>query len=246
MDNAIYSATAGMLARARALDVTANNLANINTPGYKRQALITTAFREHMTVRLEKGKAEEVGPGTYGALATEIFTYEDQGNLWQTDRALDLTIVGDGFFALQNPDGTISLTRNGQFTLNQNGFLVTTSGALVLGTDGPIQLAAASDVTVTPAGQIQTPEGIAANLRVVVPENAAALVQNADGTYVFDGTDVGFAGQIMQNRLELSNVDVMDEMITMIESSRNFQILSQAIRMLDAVNEKTTNELGKV
>jgi flagellar basal-body rod protein FlgG len=246
MDNAIYTATAGMLTRARALDVTANNLANINTPGYKRQTLITSTFQEHMTYRLSNGQSDQVGATTYGALAAEVFSYEGQGNLWQTDRALDLTIAGDGFFTIANPDGSISLTRNGQFGLNPEGFLVSATGGFVLGVDGPIQLGGASDVTVMPNGQIQTPEGVAANLRVVTPENPAGLAQNADGTFVFDGTDVGFTGQVLQNQLETSNVDVLDEMISMMEASRAFQMCSQAIRMLDSVNQKTTTEIGRV
>jgi flagellar basal-body rod protein FlgF len=246
MDNAVYAATTGMLNRAKALDITGNNIANVNTAGYKQQQLTTRTFGEYVTYRVSAEGKTPIGQGTHGCIADSIYSDISQGTFQQTGRSLDLAIAGDGFFVTEDQNGNRRLTRDGNFYIDGEGYLTAASGAYVVGQNGTINLGASAALTVGADGTLSADGQYLDRLSIVVPDNAGGLAKQADGTYTYAGGTGAFTGNILQGSLELSNVDMTEQMATMIEESRSFQSLSQIVRILDTVNQKAVNEIGEV
>jgi flagellar basal-body rod protein FlgF len=247
MNNAIYAATTGMLNRSRALDVTASNLANANTAGYKRDRLITASFGERVAYRLEAdGSRTEIGSDTHGAIAEEVFTDYSQGVVDNTGRALDFAIIGDGFFSIETASGQQASTRDGSFQVDGQGNLRTATGGYVLGQGGRIQVGAGV-VAIDSSGVVTSDGQTVDTLAILMPDPANnaqdKLSLNALSSPGGQGT---FTGRIAPGKLERSNVDVGEEMAAMMAASRAFQTCAQAIKILDAINQKSVNEIGRV
>src|ERR1041384_5498492 len=165
MNLSLYSAATGMEAQQLNLNTIANNLANVNTPGFKRSKI------EFQDLLYQKPRASgtdsgggnlvptgvEVGNGSRVAATSKVFT---QGQLTSTGEKLDLGIQGDGFYEVQRPDGTVGYTRDGSFKLNAQGQVVTVDGLPVLSSFQPIPVGAGA-ITVSENGQVtvQTPSG---------------------------------------------------------------------------------------
>ncbi len=243
MNNAVYAATTGLLSRARALDVSANNLANAGTAGFKRDELLTATFNEQVMLRVE-GSMQEIGAGTHGSIGDAVYTDLAQGGLETTGRTLDFALLGDGFFAVQDGQGADGLTRNGSFLVNADGFLTTSTGAFVLGENGRLQLGA-GEIAVSEAGEITVDGRNAGTLLIVVPQEPGDIAKQADGTFDRPGGNGEFQGRILQGHLERANVDMVEEMSAMMEASRAFQSCGQVLRILDTVNQKTVNDVGR-
>ncbi len=243
MNNAVYAATTGLLNRARALDVTGNNLANAGAAGFKRDELITSTFNEQVMLRID-GSAQEIGESTHGAIGDAIYTDLAQGALEATGRTLDLAIAGDGFFAVQDARGGGWLTRGGSLQVDADGFLTTSSGFFVLGQNGRIQLDA-GEIAVSKTGEITVNGQNAGALLIVVPQNPDTLEKQANGLFTRPAANGEFQGSILQGHLERANVDMAEEMAAMMEASRAFQSCGQVLRILDTVNQKTVNEIGR-
>jgi flagellar basal-body rod protein FlgG len=244
VNNAVYIATTGLLNRARALDVTANNLANAGVAGFKREELITSTFHDEVELRMEDGTAADIGAGNHGAIGVEISADISQGALETTGRTLDVAIAGDGFFAVQDTKGVNGMTRNGSFQIDANGYLTTSSGAFVLGQNGRIQLKAGT-ATISETGQITVNGQNAGQLLIIVPQANATLEKQANGLFTRPAGNGQFTGRILQGTLERANVDMVEEMSDMMASSRAFQSCGQVLRILDQVNQKTVNEIGR-
>ena len=164
----MYSAAKGMLGYIEQNDVIANNIANVNTTGFKKSSLIFKNLYNNMieqTDRMQNPKhrqSEIVGEISMGAGVQQLVHEFSQGNLLKTDNPLDLAIQGDGFFKLQTPTGEIAYTRNGSFMLNNKHQLVNEEGDLVLDPlDKPIvinlnelQMRSFKDINITDNGQI--------------------------------------------------------------------------------------------
>ncbi len=243
MNTAVYAATTGMLNRARALDVTANNLANAGTAGFKREELLTSAFDEQVMLRLE-GEATEIGGMNHGAIGTGIYSDVSQGALEATGRTLDFAIAGDGFFVVEDPQGVQGLTRNGSFTVREDGYLMTSSGSYVHGQNGRLQLGN-GEIAVSKAGEITVDGQNRGALLIVVPQETQAMAKQENGTFARPAGNGAFAGSILQGTLERANVNMVEEMSDMIASSRAFQTCGQVLRILDSVNQKTVTEIGR-
>ncbi len=244
MNNAVYIATTGLLNRARALDVTANNLANAGVAGFKREELITSTFNEQVMLRVEDSGAEEIGTGNHGAIGDAVYLDLAQGAVEATGRTLDVAILGDGFFAVEDQQGVDGLTRNGSFQIDADGYLVTSGGAYVLSQNGRLQLDA-GEIAITETGEITVNGQNAGELLIVVPQDAGALVKQENGLFERPAGNGEFQGRILQGHLERANVDMVEEMAAMMASSRAFQSCGQVLRILDAVNQKTVNEIGR-
>lgn len=247
MNNAIYAATTGMLNRSRALDVTASNLANANTSGYKRDRLLTASFGEQIAYRLEEdGSRTVIGNDNHGAIAEEVFTDFSQGVVDNTGRALDFAIIGDGFFSIETASGQQASTRDGSFQVDGEGNLRTATGGYVMGQGGRIQVGAGV-VAIDSSGVVTSDGQTVDTLAILVPDPAnntqTKQSQNALSQPTGQGT---FTGRIATGKLERSNVDVGEEMAAMMAASRAFQTCAQAVKILDAISQKTVNEIGRV
>lgn len=249
MIKALYSAGTGMRAQQIAVDVAANNLANVNTPGFKRS---TVNFKDLLYVALrEPGAATSnststpsgslVGTGTEVDSIPKIFT---QGVLEPTERELDLAIQGQGFFQVRLADGTVGYTRNGAFQIDATGNVVTGDGfkiepAIVVPND--VQISVGQDGTVSgintagvssTIGQVQlakflNPSGLRAQGNNIYTQTSSS------GSPVPGNPGSAGFGLLQQAFLERSNVEVVNEMVGLIVSQRAYEFSSRAIRSTD-------------
>jgi flagellar basal-body rod protein FlgG len=233
----LYSAAAGMAAQQRRLEAVANDLANVNTSGYKRTRV---SFRDLVYSPSARGGAAGVSTGA-GAAAEITGRSFAEGSLLRTDEPLDVAINGDGFFQVRRPDGSSALTRDGSFRLDANGRLVTSNGDLLQppitlpkGTD-PKRVGIARDGTVSAdgrrLGRIQVVEVTSAQGLQPIGKNLFAATAASGAPRAVRTTSV------VQGSLEGSNVDMGDAMVDMMDSQRAYQLASRAIQMQDQMME---------
>jgi flagellar basal-body rod protein FlgG len=242
MYTGFHTAASGLTAQSRILDTMGNNIANADSAGYKKDYLVTTTFGEH----LEMQNGVNVGNVNFGTRADATYTSFEQGAEISTGRPLDFFIKGEGFFNIIMPDGTVRLTRNGQFSLNQDGFLTDSRGNTVAGQNGPI-LIGSSDFTVDEAGRIYRDGQYLDVLAVTAPADYNNLDKIDEGYFV----NTGAAGEnidfsVIQGSVEASNIDMVQEMADMIASSRNFQSCSRIIKVFDEIMDMAANQVGRL
>lgn len=272
MYNGLYTAYLGMRARQRALDATANNIANASTSGFKADRLIyssiaaaesETAQREApaTTVNTSAGaqpNGQTVGNATDAAKALQArsvgvvaggATDLSTGAMRETGRALDLAINGEGFLAVQTPRGE-RYTRAGALTLDQTGQLVTQNGDLVIGDGGPITLPP-GEPTIGEDGTISVGKQTVARLKLVrFNDPRAALVKEGSSLFAATGTErprAATGAGVIQGALETSNVNAVSEMVAMMQNSREFDSLQRSVTLLmNDLGRKVSTELGRL
>jgi flagellar basal-body rod protein FlgG len=259
MMRAMWSAAAGMAVQQSNMDVISNNLANVNTTGFKKSR---ADFQDllYQTINLagtsSSGSTElptGIQLGT-GAGLRAISHQMTIGNLRPTQGRFDLAIEGDGFFRITLPDGTLAYTRDGSFTTDQNGNLVTASGyaldpQITLPQDAlSVTIAADGIVSVTQPGQTQPQQlGQITLSRFINPGGLNFLGKNLVKPTLASGDAVdGIAGQdglgtIAQGYLESSNVDIAEEMVNMIVGQRAYEANSKTITTVDNMLSIVTN-----
>jgi flagellar basal-body rod protein FlgG len=261
MDPALWAAKTGLDAQQTRMSVTANNLANVSTTGFKkgRAAFEDLLYQNVRQVGSSTSQDTEMPTGLSLGTGTRIVSTEKsytQGSLSQTENSLDLAIEGHGFFQIQLPDGTLAYTRDGDFELSSQGQLVTSSGYIVqpginipqgtqtisIGNDGVVSVQIAGQSAPTQVGSIQlydfiNPAGLQARGENLVMESAASGPAQA-GTPGLNGL-----GQIQQGALEGSNVNVVEELVNMIETQRAYEMNSKAIQTTDQMLQYVTNNL---
>lgn len=237
------------------LNTIANNLANVNTTGFKKNKIEfqDMLYQKNRTVGAEQGSGNllpsgvEVGNGARVASTAKIYT---QGQITQTGEKMDVAIQGDGFFEVQRPDGTTAYTRDGGFKIAADGRVVTNDGLPVLSGFQPIP-PDAQEVSISNTGQVtvNTPGGTQ-NFQVqLVRFNNPAGLRSMGGNLVEEtpasGTptmgnpsEAGF-GSLLQYNLETSNVNVAEEMVNMIMAQRAYEVNAKAIQTSDQIMEQT-------
>jgi flagellar basal-body rod protein FlgG len=257
MLRALYSAAAGMESQQMNLDVISNNLANVNTTGYKESKL---QFQDllYQTTRAagsQQGGGNElpgslqIGQGSIPIATERIFT---QGDLSQTGGNLDIAIQGQGFFQVQMPDGTLAYTRDGSFKTNAQGQVVTSDGYPVQGGFEPvptgttnITIAATGAVTYTTASGTTSSQIQLANFNN--PGGLQAVGHNlyteteASGTALLGEPTQNGLGELQQGYLELSNVSVVQEMVNLILAQRAYEVNSKAVQAADQMMQDSNN-----
>ncbi len=251
MIRALYSSSSGMQAQQLNLDTIANNLANVNTTGFKKmrvdfQDLLYQTFRAPGTTGAQNTIVPtgiQVGHGSRAVATQRIFS---QGDFQQTENPLDLVIEGDGFFQVQQPDGTTAYTRAGAFKKDATGQIVTSEGFVLqpnivippdaqnvtIGSDGTVSVTLAGQTAAQQLGVIQlaqfvNPAGLLSTGRNLFSPTSAS------GNAVVGTPGVNGVGTISQGFLELANVKVVDEMVNMITSQRAYEANSKAIQTAD-------------
>lgn len=251
MNLSLYSAASGMEAQQLNLNVISHNLANANTTGFKRSKI---EFQDLLYHNPKQAGAEtgdggmlptgiEIGHGTDVVSTAKVFT---QGMLKQTGEMLDIAIEGDGFLEVQMPDGNIAYTRAGALKLSPDGQVTTSDGLPVLSGFEPLQQGF-SAITISPNGEVsvETPNG-QQNFRInLVRFNNPAGLRSMGGN-LFAETQAsgvpdqglprenGFGG-IVQYHLEISNVNVVEEMVNMIMAQRAYELNSKSIQTSDSM-----------
>jgi flagellar basal-body rod protein FlgF len=228
MDRGLYIAASGMLAELTRQDQIANDLANASTPGYKPDRSAQASFGDVQLANTKTG--ESVGSLGFGTRIDRIQTDYSQGPVKETDQPLDLALAGDGFFAVQTPQGA-RYTRNGQLALDATGRLVTNTGYPVLDDRGQaIQIPAGQSVTVASDGTVSSAGKSVARLAVVSLTNPAK-----QGDSLFTGTPGARPAttEVKQGFLEGSAVDPARAMVDMIVSMRAYEASQRVIHAID-------------
>lgn len=252
MDIGTYTAaSAGVLAEIR-LDVTNNNLANINTPGYKRQILVTRQqeFQDTLTAKIASDVpfAEQDFDRNPGGIPVGTFVDFSQGSIKTTGNALDVALKAENqFFAVGTPAGE-RYTKAGNFTLDGNGRLVTTEGYPVLGDGGPILINEGSPV-ITNGGQIMADGEQAGILKIVSFQDTGVLKPIGNRLFETNGNETGTVvqePQVQAGAVELSNVSAIKSMIDLIKANRGFAMYEKTAKSMDEMNQQgITNLLGR-
>ncbi len=250
MNLSLYSAATGMEAQQLNLNTIANNLANVNTPGFKRSKIEFQDLLYQKPARAsgtDSGGGNivptgvEVGNGARVSATSKVFT---QGQLTNSGEKLDLAIQGDGFFELQRPDGTIGYTRDGSFKLNAQGVVVNSDGLPVLSGFQPIPPGATS-LNIAENGQVTVATASGSTTfrltltRFANPSGLRSLGGNiyeetaASGTPETGQPAEQSFGSIMQGYTEGSNVNIVEEMVNLIVAQRAYEINSKSIQTSD-------------
>ncbi|OEH93340.1 flagellar hook-basal body protein [Bacillus solimangrovi] len=271
-----YTAGAGMIAQQRRQEMLSNNLANANTPGYKADQGSLRAFPEMLmqslnTEELPYNKSFKnshlLGPINTGVYLQEAIPNFAQGDLQQTGIHTDIALqaqvlpineetnrAGAIFFEVQNENGDLRYTRNGDFTLDGSGNLVTNEGFYVLDTQGnPIQIFG-NDFTVNEDGTVLEGEVQIAQINIAYANEPEQLVKEGSTLFAVNGggaleSAIGnneIVYSLRQGFVEGSNVDVQQTMTEMMTAYRTFEVNQRVLRSYDQSMEKAVNEVGRV
>lgn len=251
MIRGLYTAGTGMISQMKKMNVVTNNLANVNTAGFKEDSVLTSSFQEAMVMRLNDpgilNASREVGPLHKGVRIERVYTRFEQGSLLETKNSTDLAIKGEGFFVIRTPQGE-RLTRDGAFQIDSMGRLVNAEGNPVLGESGEI-FVQNNRFTVSPKGEIMSPEGEHIDTIMVVRPDTAGLRKEGGGLYVElnpGAREIDRESTLSQGYLENSNVDLAKSMVGVIEIYRNYESNQRVVKMLDETLGRAVNDIGKV
>ncbi|GAA7345782.1 flagellar basal-body rod protein FlgG [Helicobacter pylori] len=262
MLRSLYSATSGMLAQQTHIDTTSNNIANVNTTGFKKsradfndlfyQAMQYAGTNTSNTTLSPDGM--EVGLGVRPSAITKMFS---QGSPKETENNLDVAITGKGFFQVQLPDGTTAYTRSGNFKLDEQGNLVTSEGYPLIPQitlpEDTTQVNIGVDGTVSVTQGLQTTSNVIGQITLANFVNPAGLhsmgdnlfsITNASGEAIVGNPDSQGLGKLRQGFLELSNVRLVEEMTDLITAQRAYEANSKSIQTADAMLQ-TVNSLKR-
>jgi len=261
MNPALWAAKTGLDAQQTRMSVTSNNLANVNTTGYKKGRAVFEDLLYQNVRQVGASTSQDTQAPTGLSLGTGVRVVATeknytQGNMQQTGNSLDLAVNGRGFFQVLLPDGTLGYTRDGNFETNAQGELVTSSGyrvqpgitipdgtqSVTVGKDGVVTVALAGQAAPTQVGTIQIFDFI--NPAGLQPRGENMLVESAASGTAQGGTPgLNGLGLVEQGALESSNVNVVEELVNMIETQRAYEMNSKAISTTDQMLEYVTNQL---
>jgi flagellar basal-body rod protein FlgG len=243
MSNGIYAAISGAKTQMYLLDTIANNLANVNTPGYKADK---PSFKE--TLDGQRNVLSKFPRDTIPVDVAGVVTDFSQGPLEKTDNSLDVALNGPGFFAIKTDAGD-RLTRNGNFFIDKEQNLVTSTGSQVYGQNGPITFRSDKPVTIDPTGQIFQEGAVVDKIRVVNPPDVQSLSKSGDSLYEFKGkalSDLPAADKatVQQGFLESSNVSSIGMMNEMIRAQRTFDMTQRMLQSHSELDKTAARKIG--
>lgn len=261
MDASMWVAKTGLSAQSTRMTVIANNLANVNTTGFKKdRAMFEDLLYQRIVQAGAQADVNSQNPtGLMLGTGTRVVSTEKmhrQGNMLSTENALDVAIAGDGFLSVQQADGTIAFTRDGSLKLSSEGTLVTSSGeaiipaitipadaaSITIGRDGTVSAELANGGGAVQVGQLQLSRFV--NNAGLQPIGRNLYQEtSASGTAVVGIPGAQGAGMLMQGSLEASNVNIVEEMVNMIETQRAYEINSKAISAADGMLRFLNNNL---
>lgn len=242
MIQGIRVAADAMVALARAQDVTAHNIANSDTVGFRKDIPVFKNFQNTLKNALRDSGSSSRETVVVDATVTD----RQQGRVVPTGNLLDLALVGEGYFAVQTPAG-IRYTRAGTFGLDQNRTIVSSDGHPVLGLRGPIVVPERGNVSISPEGVIEV-DGSPWDQFVVVTGAPDAFIKEGLHLYRYTAAEepVRAAPEVLSDHLEMSTVEPLQEIVSMIAHLRGFESAQRAIQLQDITLNKAVNEVGKV
>ena len=261
MNSALWAAKTGLDAQQTRMAVVSNNLANVNTTGFKKSRAVFEDLLYQNVTQVGGSTSQDtqapsglsLGTGVRVVATEKTYT---QGNLSQTGNAMDLAISGRGFFQVLLPDGTLAYTRAGDFQLNNQGQLVTSSGYVVqpginipqgaqsvtVGNDGVVSVLLSGQTAPTQVGQVQLADFV--NPAGLQPRGENLLVESASsGSAQTGNPGISGLGSLNQGMVESSNVNVVEEMVNMIETQRAYEMNTKAIQTTDQMLQYLNNNV---
>lgn len=259
MVKGLYAAYTGMINQQHRMDVLTNNLANVNTNGYKKEGATSQSFHDMYAHKIkdasENGRLSRyIGINNPGVKIGEGYTDFSQGPIKTTSNTYDLALTDKGFFAIEytNKSGETSTkyTRDGNFTLNVDGALVTRDGDFVLDTNGQriVLDTRVLDTTINTSGEIVQNGVIVGQIQVTDFENYDYIKHFGENMYepIEGAVETQAPAQIYAGHLETANVSVVTEMVNMIAVQRAFDTNQKVITTLDGTLEIAVGQLGKL
>lgn len=244
MIQGIYTASMGMTPLMQKQDQIANNLANINTTGFKQSGLFIKTYQKFLSNDMQQPFVNQQ------IKADEVYVDYSEGPLRQTKNTLDAAIKGSGFFTIMTDNG-LQYTRNGNFSLSPEGLLVCSDGSRVMGTDGFIRVERDLPITISDKGEvIQRGESKGA-LKITDFKKPYKMYRCGESRFrpllADNDSTVQSAGFVIrQGYLEGSNVDIIRNMVQMISANRNFEADQKALHAQDETLEKAVNQVGRL
>jgi flagellar basal-body rod protein FlgF len=272
-----YTAASGMMAQQRRIEMLTNNIANANTPGYKSDQAALRAFPELLLSRLDKATVPTKTPRSFplqptiGSINTGVYMQElipnfRQGDIKETGQPTDIALIngtlpvdaetgkeGTLFFVVQNENGDIRYTRNGNFTLNPQGFLTTNDGWYVLDENGRRIQLPSTNFTVNADGTIVANNNRIARINIAFAANPNTLAKEGNGLFrsengvlpsALGNPNVTYT--LKQGFLERANVDLNRAMTEMLSAYRAFEANQKIVQAYDRSMDKAVNEIGRL
>lgn len=261
MNQSMWVAKTGLDAQQTRMSVISNNLANVNTTGFKRGRAVFEDLL-YQNVRQAGAQSSEdtqlpsglsLGTGVRTVATQKLFT---QGNLVQTGNSLDIAVEGRGFFEILRPDGSLAYTRDGSYQLDRDGQMVTSNGyvlqpgitippntqSITIGEDGTVSVLEAGNSAPSQIGTLQLVDFI--NPAGLQPIGQNLFMETASSGSPQSGTPgLDGLGRLVQGALETSNVNTVEELVNMIETQRAYEMNSKAISTADQMLQYVNNNL---
>ncbi len=261
MPDALHVAKTGLNAQQQRMAVISNNLANVNTVGFKRDRanFETLLYQNYRDAGAQTSQTSQSPTGLAIGTGVRIVSTEklyNQGNIINTENSLDLTINGPGFFQVMMPGSQVAYTRAGNFTKNAQGQIVTSSGyplepaitiptnatSITISNDGIVSVATPGTSKLDQVGQIEIATfANNSGLKPIGENFALATPSSGDPIPAAPGTNGG--GMLIQGSLESSNVNVVEELVSMIETQRAYEVNSKAIAAVDGMSKYLTQNV---
>lgn len=260
MVRALYTAWTGLRNEEKRMDVVTNNMANANTTGYKKIEVTSQSFDRQLAVKINDATVGTdtvwgVGGVTLGVKIGETYFDMSQGSFRETGNLYNFALSGRGFFTISTTnkagETTTKYTRDGDFTVTKEGYLVTKDGDFVLGESGnPIQIPGANtaEISVNSLGEIYVGGNYIDTFRIVDFENYDALSSYGENMYepVDGAVMIDAEATVVQGYLEMSNVNMVTEMVDMIAITRAYETNQKMMQTVDKALDKAVNEIGRV
>lgn len=267
-----YTAASGMITQQRRQDTLSNNIANAETPGFKQDQATIRAFPELLINRMGKEtipttrpfsvpNQQQIGSINTGAYVQETIADHQQGGLQETGMATDMALInvvlpdelGSLFFTVQNADGDVRYTRNGNFTVDGEGYLTTNQGYYVLNQAGEPIFTDGQAFSVTSEGVIEI-DGAVIPLNIAYAENVNDLIKDDEDLFMFtddeaavdarDMADLSFS--VQQRFLESSNVDQVQTMTDMMQAYRLYEANQKVVQAYDQSMDMAVNQIARL
>jgi flagellar basal-body rod protein FlgG len=241
MVKGIYTAASGMIPHVKKQEVISNNLANVNTSGYKRQDVFTEELKQSSLRRVPRQEKWEI------PMISDVYTDHSQAVIEHTGREFDLALDGSGFFVVQSPDGEDLYTRAGDFNISTDGTLVSPEGYSLVTDSGLLAVDANSNLQIGIDGTITANGQTVGKLALVDFEKPYRLERLSGSIFRAPSGAQPVEPEhlfVRQGYLEKANVDVVKEMIEMITSFREYESNQKAVQIVDGTLEKTVNQVG--
>lgn len=242
----LYTSAMSLSVLTRQQEVTANNLVNANTPGYKKDVLVSGSFPEMLLYKLndpdDNGQPSAVGGISMGVRVEEVYTDHTTGCRRVSENAWALAVADEGYFTLNTPQGE-RYTRNGEFGVDSAGRVVSTEGYPLMGQKGEI-IVKGSDFQIDREGRVHSGGSEVDRLKIV--NFSTPLTKEGSSLFRGEAPNVVENPQVFQGFVEESNVAPIGEMINMIQVMRAYEANQKVVQTIDTTLDKAVNEVGRV